>query len=137
AAPDPASARDEAVRHLAAVLTSVLRRDDLLGSWEDDRLVALLPGPVSGAVRALQKALRALRARPLELARASMLVPITFSAGVAEVVPPAALDEVVADAERRLWLARTAGQRGVHAEVAEPKVRPRILLALNDPARAA
>lgn len=137
AAPGDGAAYDDALGHLAAVLTSVLRRDDLLASWEDDRLVALLPGPVSGAVRALQKGFRALRARPLELKRASMLVPLAFSAGVAEVVPPAALDEVVADAERRLWLARSAGRRGVHSEVADPAVRPRVLLALNDAARSA
>lgn len=137
AAPGDGAANDEALGHLAAVLSSVLRRDDLLASWEDDRLVALLPGPVSGAVRALQKGLRALRARPLELQRASMLVPLGFSAGVVEVVPPAALDEVVADAERRLWLARSAGRPGVHSEVADPAVRPRVLLALNDAARSA
>lgn len=136
AAPGEA-ARDDALGHLAAVLASVLRRDDLLASWEDDRLVALLPGPASGAVRALQKGLRALRHRPLELKRESMLVPLAFSAGVTEVVPPAALDEVVADAERRLWLARAAGRSGVHSEVAEPQVRPRILLALTDATRSA
>lgn len=136
-APGEGAAAEEALRHLAAVLTSVLRRDDLLASWEEDRLVALLPGAAGGAVRALQKAARALRARPLELKSASMLVPLTFSAGVTEVVVPAALDEVVADAERRLWLARAAGRQGVHSEVAEPAVRPRVLLALNDAARSA
>lgn len=128
---------EEALRHLAQVLTGVLRRDDLLASWEDDRLVALLPGPAHGAVRALQKAVKALRSRPLELR--STVVPFGFSAGVAEVVLPSALDEVVAEAERRLWLGRAGGRTScVHADAVDPGgARPRVLVALQDVTRAA
>lgn len=130
------AAVEEALRHLSTVLGSVLRRDDLVGSWEDDRLVALLPVPLPGALRALQKGLKAVTSRPCELP-GFMVVPLSFSAGVAEVGPSSALDEVFAEAERRLWLARTSGKTGVHAAADEPAgSRPRVLVALNDHARA-
>lgn len=131
------SVAEEALRHLASVLTNVLRRDDLLGSWEEDRFVALLPVAPPGAARALEKALKAARHRPLEVKKASMVLQVGFSAGVVEAAPHVALDEVVAEAERRLWMARAGGTRGIHVETGEPRVRPRVLVALQDAERAA
>lgn len=128
---------EEALRHLGSILTTVLRRDDQVGSWEDDRFVALLPVAVAGAVNALTKALKAARRQPLEVKRASMVLQVGFSAGIVDATPHAAIDEVVADAERRLWMARAAGARGIHAETSEPRVRPRVLVALQEGERVA
>jgi diguanylate cyclase (GGDEF)-like protein len=126
---------DEAMRHLAGVLSSVLRRDDVIAAWDQERLVALFHGAVPGAARAMSKALRASKARPLEVKGVSALVDVTFSAGLAQATPGAALDEVVAEADRRLWLAEAAGLRGVHADEVEPLVRARIIVALHDTAK--
>lgn len=129
---------DELVRHLAQVLASVLRRDDVIAAWEDERLVALFTGQVRGAARALTKGLRALRARPYELAAAAASIELSFTAGVAPVAASTALDEAVAEADRRLWRARAADVQGIHTgEVEAGGPRTRVLVALHDQARAA
>lgn len=129
---------DEGVRHLAQVLSSVLRRDDVVAAWEDERLVALFTGQPMGAARALTKGLRALRARPCEVAGAAASIELSFTAGVAPVPGGAALDEAVAEADRRLWRAREAGVQGIHTgEVQSAGPRVRVLVALQDAARAA
>jgi diguanylate cyclase (GGDEF)-like protein len=116
---------DAAARQFARVLSGSLREADVLGRWGGDDYAVLFPGTgVRGATVALRKALEALGAANRALG---------FCAGVVAVAHGSPLPDVIAEADRLLYLARSgSGERIVSSEDAPPRPVRLIVLAEDD-----
>jgi diguanylate cyclase (GGDEF)-like protein len=103
---------DDALRHLASVLTRSVRADDAVVSrMGGDELAVLLPGcSAEVAVARAAEMVAAVRAAPLPLPDGSLL-PLTISVGVAQVPRHAVgLRELWTAADDALYAAKRAGR---------------------------
>ncbi|HLF94012.1 MAG TPA: response regulator [Planctomycetota bacterium] len=127
------AAADQALCRAASILSRSLRGTDFLARWSGTEFAALFlrTGP-SEAVRALEKALRALRDEPFPAGDGGR-IRLTFSAGVAPVFDGMSLDDLLSEADRFLFLARDAGGDRIVSS-ADKLLPPRrkILLAEDD-----
>jgi diguanylate cyclase (GGDEF)-like protein len=124
---------DAVVVHAASVLSRAFRSTDFLARFRGCEFTALFPRTGSrGAGTALAKALQALKAEPFVLAEGGT-IPLSFSAGIAPVVPGRTLEDVLAEADRHLFLAQdSGGARGVSALDNLQPSRKKILIAEDD-----
>jgi diguanylate cyclase (GGDEF)-like protein len=108
---------DEVLSRVGEVLSSALRRSDRAGRWGGDEFVILLPNAdLDGATQALEKLIDRLRRESLhggdsrldELPPAS-LANLDSSAGLSQVTAERELEDVIAEADRLLYLAKAAG----------------------------
>ncbi len=124
---------DEVLKRFARVMAGSLRRSDILARWGGEEFVALLPNTTEkGAVQAIEKALEAVMSEEL-LATDGRTFHVSFSAGVAPVAHGSTVEDATAEADRYLYLAKSAGRsRVLSAESSVIPPKERILLAERD-----
>ncbi len=128
---------DAVLRRLASTLQRSFRRADLLARWGGEEFVVLLPGTdLEGAAHVLEAALEAVRSERFE-STDGRIFQVTFSAGVVEVPPRAALDETLLVADRLLYLAKQSGRNRVIWSTEDAAPRMRALVAEDDEVTAA
>jgi diguanylate cyclase (GGDEF)-like protein len=100
---------DDVLRHCAGALRRVLRHADVLGRWGDVGFAALFPHTdLHGAMQALEKARPALEDQRYSTGHGETLL-LSFTAGLADVTPGCTFEEVLAEADWFLYLARLVG----------------------------
>jgi diguanylate cyclase (GGDEF)-like protein len=111
---------DDALIHVATILTANSRRDSVTCRMGGDELAILLPGcSADGAIRRAGQLLDAIRSTPLELADGTWLA-ISVSVGVAHIPSHAhGLDDLYQAADGALYGAKRRGRGSVG--VADPK----------------
>lgn len=107
---------DVVLRELAARLRERVRREDVVGRWGGEEFVVALPETTPAGAAAVAESLRAAIAGTAIEAGGDAL-DITVSIGVAAWTG-AALDDLVADADRALYAAKAGGRDRVVLEPA-------------------
>jgi diguanylate cyclase (GGDEF)-like protein len=124
---------DQILRRAAALISRALRTTDFVARWSGSEFVVLFPKTEAvGAATALEKAQKVIRKESLPTGEGTS-VQVSFSAGVAQVNEGARVEEVVAEADRYLYQAKSSGSERIVAagdQVAVP--RKRILVAEDD-----
>ena len=123
---------DDVLRTAANTIAGALRVSDLPARWGGEEFCILLPDTApTGAVRALEKALAALRQVTFE--GNGEAFSVTFSAGVAALQPRGTGEDAIREADRLLYRAKASGRNRIFSpeDEADPP-RPRILLVEDD-----
>jgi two-component system cell cycle response regulator len=125
---------DEVLRIVSRVLSNSLRGRDFLARWGGEEFCVFMPHtPQRAALRVMNSALQRVRQTVITAADGRKF-SVTFSAGVATVEAGIGGGDALAQADRHLYVAKSAGRNRVLAEgAAEQAQRPRILLADDDP----
>ncbi|MDX1622649.1 MAG: response regulator [Gemmatimonadota bacterium] len=123
---------DEVLRRAATTIEDALRGSDLVARWGGEEFVVLFPDTDSeGALRALDKARR--RFRQEQFVAEGETFQLSFSAGVAPVLPEDEADEAVARADYYLYLAKSTGRDRVVSDSADvPRPKRRVLIGEDD-----
>ncbi len=124
---------DEVLRRTAKVVSDALRKSDFLARWGGEEFVVLMPNtePAGGA-KALEKALKELQEETFTSANGTSFT-ISFSAGIAPVSDEENVEDVIAEADRYLYIAKSAGKARVSmAGGSESKSEKTILFAEDD-----
>jgi len=125
-------AGDQVLRRVAAVVSRTLRGTDFVARWGGEEFVALFPKTdAAGAAVAFRKALAAVRNESFPAPDGNTL-KITFSAGVAQVSEGMGAEDTVSEADRYLYLAKTAGRNRVLSPVDSLDVPRRKVLLVED-----
>ena len=129
-------AGDECLRRVTQVLSGCVRRaGELVARYGGEEFVMLLPGAdVNHAVEVAQRCLRQIEQEALPHAASPTADHVTFSIGVAQVIPDAAMapETLVNAADTAMYRAKMAGRAGYAvAELADweidkdaPRTRP-------------
>lgn len=105
-------AGDQALVHLARVMRALLRPTDVLARYGGEEFLVLLPDTqASEGQRVMQRLQRQLTKE--YFLHANQRVLITFSAGVAELLPGEARDALVARADAAMYRAKASGRNRV------------------------
>ncbi len=106
---------DEMLRHVATLLRGALRTDSLIVRYGGDEFCALVPVPGEGAAFGVAERLRAtIEASPYR--SESLALPITMSIGVSLHRPGRTLREMLDEADRRAYRAKSEGRNRVIAD---------------------
>ncbi len=106
---------DEMLRHVAALLRRSLRSDSLIVRYGGDEFCALVPVPGEGTAFGVAERLRAtIEASPFR--HDSLALPITASIGVSLHRSGRTLREMLDEADRRAYRAKSQGRNRVVAE---------------------
>jgi len=106
---------DELQRHVAALLRGALRPDSLIVRYGGDEFCALVPVPGEAAAFGVAERLRAtIEASPY--CHESLPLPITMSIGVSIHRPGRTLREMLDEADRRAYRAKSQGRNRVVAD---------------------
>jgi len=106
---------DEMLRHVARLLRSALRSDSLIVRYGGDEFCALVPVPSEGAAFGVAERLRAtIEASPYR--HGAVAVPITMSVGVSVHRRGRSLHELLDEADRRAYRAKSEGRNRVIAD---------------------
>lgn len=121
------------LRIVARVISNSLRGRDFLARWGGEELCVFMPHtPQRAALRVLNSALLRVR-QTVITAPDGRQFTTTFSAGVATVSSGIAGGDVLAQADRHLYIAKNAGRDRVVSDVeTEAPAKPRVLLADDD-----
>ncbi len=124
---------DDVLRRTAKIVGATLRKSDLLARWGGEEFVMLLPNTdAEGASNAVRKALEALREERFT-GPGDKFFQVTFSAGIAELKEGESVDDIIAEADRFLYLAKSQGRNRVFtAKDKAPIVSKTIMLAADD-----
>jgi len=129
---------DDILRAFSRLMQETLRESDFLARHEADKFTVLWPNtPLDGALRAADKVRLQVEQLGLEgdtVLSESERKRLTLSVGIAEVTEGSSFSEIMAEAERHLYLAKIAGRnRVVCSDDVGNTVRTRkILLAEDD-----
>ncbi len=128
---------DDVLRRTAAVISRSLRKSDFLARWGGEEFVVLFPNTdVEGAANAMRKSLECLQAEEFQPPEGA-LFHVSFSAGVAAVDSEVGVDEVVAAADKHLYLAKAGGRCRVVTHRDQPGEQPQsVLLGVGNSAVA-
>lgn len=124
---------DEVLRIVARVLSNSLRGRDFLARWGGEEFCVFMPHtPQRAAMRVLNSALERVRQTVITAADGRQF-SVSFSGGVATVEAGIGGGDALAQADRHLYLAKSAGRNRVlcEADASEPP-KPRVLLADDD-----
>jgi len=106
---------DEMLRHVATLLRSALRPDSLIVRYGGDEFCALVPVPGGAAAFGVAERLRAtIEASPYR--HGSLPLPSTMSIGVSIHRPGRTLRELLDEADRRAYRAKSQGRNRVVAD---------------------
>ncbi len=106
---------DELLRHVAGLLRSALRADSLIVRYGGDEFCALVPVPGESAAFGVAERLRAtIEASPYR--HGAIAVPITMSVGVSIHRRGRTLRELLDEADRRAYRAKSEGRNRVVAD---------------------
>ena len=106
---------DEVLKRLAALLTSSLRKSDIVARWGGEEFVVLFPNTgLEGSTNALQKALERVRAVEFRT-RDDRTFSVTFSAGIVEIQTNISLETAVDQADQLLYKAKSEGRNRILA----------------------
>jgi two-component system cell cycle response regulator len=124
---------DQVLRRVAAAIAKSLGSSDFLARWGGEEFAVLFPNAApAAAAGALNQALQALRGESFPVGEGRTL-QVTFSAGVAAAPPGMNAEEALAEADRRLYLAKQSGlDRVVSSEDKLEVPRRKILIAEDD-----
>lgn len=124
---------DEVLRRTAKVVSQALRKSDYLARWGGEEFVVLMPNTdPQGGVNALEKALQALQEETFQGPKGETFT-ISFSAGVTSVNEDSTVEEAIAEADRYLYIAKSAGKNQVCTAENQPEMpAPKILFAEDD-----
>lgn len=118
-------AGDAALRAVADVLRSELRRSDQIYRFGGEELLALLPEqPLADGCAAMDRVRAALFARGILHPENVPHGVLTISVGVAELIPGQAWAEWVNRADRALYRAKAEGRNLVLGDPQSPRARP-------------
>jgi|GEM_PF-733214 len=130
---------DVVLKETAQFLRDRLRISDSIGRWGGEEFLIAFPDTrVAGAVQALKGILADLKTRRF-VHGDDTLDGVSFSAGVVPLSVEGELDDVVDDADRLLYLAKSAGRSRVFGpeQASASTTTPTVLLAEDDPDAAA
>ena len=122
-------AGDSALRHAALAFSQALRRSDFLARWGGDEFVILLPNTnLNGTRYTVEKMFQTLALSSFRTEEGRP-IPLSFSAGLVSVSPQSTIENVMTEADRYLYIAKTSG-RGMLVSETDfiPKTTHRILL---------
>lgn len=103
------AAGDEVLRAFAALALATLRECDLLARWGGEEFLLAMPGTELPQARlAIERLRQALQQQPW--LPGVLEGPVTFSAGIAEVLHAADLEAAIARADGALYAAKQAGR---------------------------
>lgn len=124
---------DEVLRIIARVLSNSLRGRDFIARWGGEEFCVFMPHtPQRAAMRVLNSALERVR-QTVITATDGRQFSVTFSAGVATVTAGIGGGDALAEADRHLYIAKSAGRNRVLSEAdANQPPRPRVILADDD-----
>ena len=122
---------DVVLQRSASTIVNALRVSDIAARWGGEEFCILLPDTSrAGAVRALSKALQAVR--DLVFHAKGEVFSVSFSAGVA-LVEGGDAERAIGEADRLLYLAKKSGRNRVFsADDESDPPRPRVLLVEDD-----
>ncbi|MCF7805201.1 MAG: response regulator [Candidatus Marinimicrobia bacterium] len=122
---------DQVLQKTAAILSDSLRKSDILARWGGEEFVAAFPDTdVSGAAKALEKALDHLRDHTFTAQDEQFSV--TFSAGITAAGEEQLTEELIAEADRLLYLAKENGRNQVLSDEAQHDPRPDTIFLAED-----
>lgn len=103
------AAGDDVLRGFAAQLQTFLRATDVLARWGGEEFLLMFPETEQGAA---EKILGRIQSQPLQMTIATLDAPlaVTFSAGLAVVVPGEQMSEAVNRADKAMFQAKDAGR---------------------------
>jgi diguanylate cyclase (GGDEF)-like protein len=107
------AAGDEVLRTLASILSSTVRKSDIVARYGGEEFILLLPDTdLTGAMRVAEKIRDAVRSKPVEIKGIPSPIRITVSVGAAQFSPRSmeTLDAVVERADSALYRAKQNGR---------------------------
>ncbi|MFQ6678481.1 MAG: response regulator [Fidelibacterota bacterium] len=124
---------DEVLRRMSAIISSALRKSDFLARWGGEEFVVLMPNTdLTGGAKALEKALEELK-KEVFISPNGTKFSITFSAGIAKVPVDGKVEDVIAEADRFLYIAKSTGKAKVcMSDSGDLKIEKTILFAEDD-----
>lgn len=123
---------DEVLRIIARILSNSLRGRDFLARWGGEEFCIFMPHTgLRAASRILENALQRVRQTTFTAADGRRF-NVSFSAGVSTVGAGLGGGDALAQADRLLYVAKTAGRNRVVSTTDTQPTRPRVLLADDD-----
>jgi len=123
---------DQVLRRLSQVIAQTLRTSDLLARWGGEEFAVFFPNTdVKSAKLALTSALKAVRAEKFVSADGHSF-SLSFSAGLSGAKKGLSADEVIADADRILYLAKQSGRNRILTPLDKPLTVKRTILIVED-----
>ncbi len=108
-------AGDQVLRTLAFTLKLALREEDIIARYGGDEFVAIVPAPLSDAVKIAERLRREIER--MRIVWDTTEIRITASFGVAEAKPDDTVTTLIHRADRALYLAKKMGKNGVKTEL--------------------
>lgn len=107
-------AGDEVLRAFAARLRQEIRSEDRVGRYGGEEFVVLMPGTrAERAVQAAERIRRAVEERRFGIDGGARAIPLTISAGIAELEPNDTVQSLLRRADEALYAAKAAGRNRV------------------------
>ena len=124
---------DEVLRRVASILSTALRKSDIVARWGGEEFVILFPDTdITGSKNVLVKVLRLMRHEQFQTVDGQTF-QVTFSAGVIQVAKSASLEQSVSQADLFLYQAKAAGRNRIVSKLNSVSEKKRkILLAEDD-----
>ncbi|MDR0702972.1 MAG: diguanylate cyclase [Azoarcus sp.] len=104
---------DEALRHLARTITEALRPQDMVARYGGEEFIILLPDTAPEAANTILIRLQRELTRRIFCAPGSERLLITFSAGIARILPGEQPEASIARADKAMYAAKRAGKNRV------------------------
>lgn len=124
---------DQVMRHAGQILSSTFRATDVVSRWNASQFVVLLPGEDQfSGMRAIEKAIQALRKSPLARENGAEL-PLTLSGGLTVLSGHAGVDDIIEEADRFLFAAKSGGGNQVMTlETTEKRRAESVMVFVRD-----
>ncbi len=122
---------DGVLRGVADLLRTSVAPGQVVGRWQGDRFMALLPGVTQEAASGwLERLLDALRQHAFTSEHGGLFY-VTFSAGVGEAKAGVPIDDAIAAVQAHLYAAKRAGRARVVGSATEPEPRGATVLVVD------
>jgi diguanylate cyclase (GGDEF)-like protein len=123
---------DEVLRRLSQVIVNTLRTSDLLARWGGEEFAVFFPNTdVASAKMALGNALKAVRAEKF-VSKEGHVFSLSFSAGLSCAKAGYTTEQVIAEADRILYLAKQSGRNQILSPLDKVTAMKRTILIVED-----